>query len=129
MSVIYQQDTPQSKEVAVNMAQAAGTYTLLTATGDVLVTANRLYQITIGAVFTSAAIQTNDTTPFAVMTATEGLLTNLTAGKNITTANINAPFLLRSGQTIQLTMAGTTGTGTATLGVVYMPLTAGATLS
>lgn len=129
MSFIYSQGQPIGKEVAVNEAQAAGTYTLLTATGDVLVTANRFYQITAGATFTSLAIQTNDTTAFALMTSTEGLVTNLTAAKNITTANVGSPFLLRSGQTITMILAGSTGTGTGTLGIQYVPLTSGAYLS
>lgn len=129
MSYSYSQGQPIGVEVAVNEAQAAGTYTLLTATGDVLVTVNRFYQITAGATFTSISIQTNDTTAFSLMTSTEGLIANLTASKNITTANITTPFLLKSGKLIQLTIAGSTGTGTGTLGLQYVPITSGSYLS
>ena len=121
---------PQSVGIAVNMAQAAGTYTLVTATnGDVMIEVNRVYQITAGATFTSARISTNDTTPFDIMTAAEGAVASLTAGKNIATANTIAPFVLKSGKVIQLTMLGTTGTGTATLALEYFPLTPGAYLA
>lgn len=129
MSFIYAQNQPIGVEVAVNEAQAAGTTTLLTATGDVLVTVNRFYQITAGATFTSLAIQTNDTTAFALMTSTEGLVANLTAAKNITTANVTSPFLLKSGKAIQMTLVGATGTGTGTLSLQYVPVTSGAYLS
>lgn len=130
MSAIIQQVNPQAVSIAVNEAQAAGTYDLATATGgDILIRVNKFYQITAGATFTSAAIQTNDTTAFAIMTAAEGALANLTAAKQIPTANSNTPFVLKSGKKIQLTMAGSTGTGTGTLALEFVPLSGGAYLA
>jgi hypothetical protein len=116
-------------EKAVNCAQAAGTYDLFTATGDCLVEVNTYYQITAGATFTSLAIQTDDTTPFVIMSAAEGAVANLTAQKNITTANKIAPFLLQNGKKIRMTLVGTTGTGTGMLAVQYTPVTTGAYLA
>ena len=130
MSTAVYQQVPQGVAIAVNEAQAAATYDLATATGgDVLVTVNKFYQITAGATFTSLAIQTNDTTAFPIMSAAEGALANLTAAKQIATANNLAPFILKSGKKIQMTIAGSTGTGTGTLALEFIPITAGAYLA
>lgn len=117
-------------EKAVNCAQAAASYDLLTATGgDVFIEVNRYYQITAGATFTSLAIQTDDTTNFVIMSAAEGAVANLTAQKNITTANTISPFLLQSGKKIRMTLVGSTGTGTGMLSITYAPCTPGAYLA
>lgn len=123
------QAQPVGVSAAVNCAQAAGTYTLLTAVGDVLIVENRYLQITAGATFTSLAIQTNDTTPAVILTAAEGAVANLTAQKNIVAANTDQHYIVKSGKLIQMTLVGTTGTGTGTLGLMYVPLTAGAYLA
>lgn len=129
MSTLISNTSIVGAEKAVNNAQAAGTYDLFTATGDVLVEVNRYYQITAGATFTSLSIQTNDTTPFVIMSAAEGAVANLTAQKDVTTANTIAPFLLQSGKKIQMTIVGATGTGTGMLALQYTPVTTGAYLS
>jgi hypothetical protein len=111
---------------AVNLAQAAGTYDLATAGGDLLILQVGLYCLTAGVTWTSAAIQTDDTTPFVIMNATEGARANFTAAKNvaITWTQVQKPILV-SGKKLQLTMAGSTGTGTARLSVLYAPMGAG----
>ena len=122
-------NAPVGISAAVNCAQAAGTYDLLTATGDVLVTTQKYYQITAGATFTSLAIQTNDTTAAPLLSAAEGAVANLTAAKNIVSATVSTPIVIKSGKKIQMTLVGSTGTGTGTLAIYYTPITAGAFLA
>lgn len=129
MSFTYQGDLDKGVSVAVNCAQAAGSYDLLTATGDVLVMLQRYYQITAGATFTALSIQTDDTTAAVLLSAAEGAVANLTAAKNITSATTNTPIILKSGKKIRMTLSGSTGTGTGTLAVFYVPLTSGAFLA
>lgn len=122
----------RGKEFTLNLAQAAGTYDLCTASGgDVLID---LYNLSLfctvaGATFTSVAVQTNDTTPAVILTAVEGGVANITAGKNITRAVTFGAILLRSGQKIQYTIDGSTGTGTVVAGISFCPLTGGATIA
>lgn len=120
-------------QATVNQAQAASTYDLLTATGDVMIIYMALYCTVVGATWTSTTVQTNDTTPFVFVDATQGARANFTAGKNITltwspTIGVQKPFL-RSGQKIQYTIAGSTGTGTSLAVFHYMQATSGAILS
>ena len=119
---------PLVKEYAINFAQAAGTYDITTAVGDVLIENYCIYVATAGATFTSAALFINDTTPFNLMTAVEGAVANLTAGKNMVPANQGKAMRVTSGKKIQLTMVGSTGTGTAKLVVTYYPISSGATI-
>jgi hypothetical protein len=114
-----------------NLAQAAGTYDLGTATGgDLLVDAYNvaIFVTTAGATFTSVAIQTDQTTPAVFLTAAEGALANLTVNKNLIHAVTIGSFLIKSGSKIRYTIVGATGTGALQVGIVYAPLTAGATL-
>ena len=60
-----------SKERTVNIAQAANTYDITTATGDVMIERFYVYVATAGATMTSVSIQTNDTTPFVLLSAVE----------------------------------------------------------
>lgn len=118
-----------TKEWTLDCSQAAATYDITTATGDVFVERYYVYVATAGATLTSVAIQTNDTTAFALMTAVEGGVANLLAGSNINPANKDKSFKLTSGKKIQFTIAGATGTGSLRLGVIYRPVTTGATIS
>lgn len=128
MSFTYSGDLDKGVSVAVNCAQAAGSYDLLTAVGDVMIMMQKYYQITAGATFTSLAIQTDDSTPAVLLSAAEGAVANLTLNKNIISTTTNAPVILKSGKKIRMTLVGATGTGTGTLAVMYVPLTSGATL-
>lgn len=114
-------------EKTINEAQAAGTYDVLTAVGDVEIIRYVLFQNTAGATFTSMSIQTNDTTPLVLMSDVEGALANLTAQKNMDVARPNdAPFTLRSGKKIQHTMVGSTGTGEMKALFIWRPISVGA---
>ncbi len=118
------------KVFTVNLAQAAGTYTLATcnATGGVLIHDVQIYCTVSGATFTSAAIATNDTTPVTIMSSVEGGVANITSGKNIAKA-FTGPTYLHTSKLIQLAMVGTTGTGTCLMIVHYTPTVSGADIA
>lgn len=117
---------PQAKEVPVDLSQAAGTFDLLVAGQDLLVELTSIYCVTVGATFTSVAIQTNQATPVVILSAADGVVVNITAGKNITSTLLKQaqPFQLRSGQKIQYTMVGATGSGSLRLVIAYRTFTA-----
>ena len=114
-----------SKERTVNIAQAANTYDITTATGDVMIERFYVYVATAGATMTSVSIQTNDTTPFYLLSAVEGAVANIVAGSNINPANKNYSFKLTSGKKLQFTIVGATGTGELRLVAVYRPCVSG----
>lgn len=120
------------KSFTANLAQAAGTYDLCTASGDVLIHPNWLamYMATAGATFTSVAIQTNQTNPTNILTAGEGAVANLTSQKcvphNVPTSQ---GVFLKSGQKLQYVITGATGTGSMEVVIPFTGVTAGATLS
>ena len=122
------------KQFTLSLAQAAATYDLATvnATGDILILDVNIHCITAGATFTSVAIATNDTTAVSLLSAVEGAVANLTAGKNIVkvfpVAN-TGPILLRSGKKIQYTIVGATGTGTLLVTLRYQAVANGADIS
>lgn len=115
-----------------NLAQAAGTYDLCTASGgNVIIDLALLsiYVATAGATFTSVSIQTNQTNNTTILSSAEGLLANLVAQKNLVRAiPVIGGMLLATGQKIQYTIAGATGTGSLTVAIPFMPLADGATL-
>jgi hypothetical protein len=113
-------------DFTMNLAQAAATYTLCTAVGDVCIWGMGVFCTVAGTNWTSVTIQTNDTTNFVFMNSTEGARANFTAGKNvsITWAQVQKP-LVRSGQLVQYTIAGTTGVGTARVQIYYYSLAGG----
>jgi hypothetical protein len=119
----------RSLVVAANLNQAASTYDLCTATGDVVVDpgASSFYEdVAAAAPLTSVAIQTNSTTANILMTTTEGAVGNLVAQASLKPANTH-PFILRSGKKIQYVIAGGAGGAGAqmTVEVRYRPLGAG----
>ena len=119
---------PQRTTFTANLAQAAATYDLATATGGaVLVTRVVVYVSVAGATFTSVAIQTNTTTAVTFLTSGEGAVANVTADKTLKDSASAA--YLASGKKIQFTLVGATGTGTLLVVVEYTPLAAGATLA
>lgn len=112
------------KGFTANLAQAAGTYDLATATGgDVIVDWVIVYVATGGATFTSVSIQTNDTTPVSVLSAAEGAIANVTVGKNLKV--FSTPMFVASTKKLQYTIVGVTGTGTLTVAVMSRPIVAG----
>lgn len=122
---------PTAQEFTANLAQAAGTYDLCTASGDVLINEYDLAVLctVVGATFTSVSIQSDQTTPEVLLSSAEGAVANLTASKNIVRAVARGSFILRSGNKIQYTIAGSTGTGTLVVGIPYTPLTVGASIA
>ena len=133
MGVFVSSSGMQATEFTANLAQAAGTYDLCTATnGDILIDPYRcsFYMATAGATFTSVSIQTNQTNTTTLLTSGEGAVANLTAQKNVAHAIPGSQaFLLKSGQKLQYTIAGSTGTGSMTCTIAYFPVTSGATLA
>lgn len=122
--------TPQIQEFTANLAQAAATYDLCTASGDLFIFKMGIYVATVGATFTSVAIQSNQTTAFVILNAADGAVANVQAQRSMPTTWTQAsPWSLRSGQKIQFTLVGATGTGSLRVQVQYLPLTGGALLT
>jgi len=114
-------------DFTLNLAQAAATYDLCTASGgDIVIWGMGLFCTVAGTNWTSVTIQTDDTTNFVFVDATAGARANFTAGKNValTWAQVQK-VLLRSGQKIRYTIAGTTGVGTARCQLLYYSINAG----
>lgn len=113
---------------SMNLAQAAATYDLATASGDLIIDKIAFYVTAAGTVFTSVSVQTNQTTPAVLLSAVEGAVANVVSQKTMTIA-LTAPVVIKSGQKIQFTIVGATGTGTIVATAVYRPTTAGARLA
>ena len=133
MGLVVQGNTVYSAlSFTANLAQAAATYDLCTASGgDILIDLYTLgiYVHAAGATFTSVSIQTNQTNNTIIMSAVEGAVANLIAQKNIVRAiPVIGGLVLKSGQKIQYTIVGATGTGTLNVLIPFIPITAGATL-
>lgn len=109
------------KQFTLDLSQAAGTYDIFSAfVSDVIIEHIVLYIVTAGAVLSSVAIKTNQTTAFDVLTATDGAVANLTSQKNlITTWTQQIPIILASGQKIQYLLVGLTGSGSIRMTVMY----------
>lgn len=118
------------KVFTANLAQAAATYDLATVnvTGGIVIHDVQIYCSVAGATFTSVAIASNDTTPVALLSAAEGAVANLTAGKNIAKA-FTGPTYLHTSKKLQYAIVGSTGTGTLLVVVRYLPTVAGADIS
>lgn len=118
------------QEFTANLAQAAATYDLCTASGDIFVQRIGIYVATAGATFTSVTLQSNQTTAFTILNVIDGAVANLVAQKSLATTWSQAfPWSLRSGQKIQYTIAGSTGTGSLRVQIWYAPISGGAGLS
>lgn len=129
---INNQPRIEAKSFTLNLAQAAGTYDACTAFGDVLIdpTWISIYVATAGATFTSVSIQTNQTNATTILTAGEGAVANLTAQRCVPHAlPTSQGILLKSGQKIQFTLTGATGTGSLQIAIPFYPLSASATIS
>jgi len=123
-------DTQITKVAAltINLAQAAATYDAGTVSGGpVMLMTWGVYVSVVGTLFTSVSVQTNDTVPVELLSAAEGALANVLAGKNLKVSN--TAIIIPSGKKIQYTLIGLTGTGTMLLYAVYKPLAVGAVLA
>lgn len=120
--------TSQVKEFTLNLAQAAGTYDLCTASGDVLIEDVRYQVTTVGATFTSVAVKNNESTLYTLLSAVEGAVANILAGTNLSPAAAQK-LRLPSGKKLQYIIVGATGTGAIKAVITFRPITAGATLS
>lgn len=129
-AVITQTPVGAIQEFTANLAQAAATYDLCTANGDVLILRMGIYIATAGATFTSVSLQTNQSTPFTFLAASEGTVANLAAAQKSVPLSWNQvdPVALKNGQKIQYTIVGSTGTGSLKVALSYLPVTAGAFL-
>lgn len=127
--VMAQPILPIVQEFTVNTSQSAGTYTVCTATGDILIEKFAVYVKTAGAGLVSLSLQTNDTTPFSLLTGTEGLLANLGLGANLNPANKDKSFFVANGKQITATIVGTGTGGSVVLCLVYFPVQLGNILS
>jgi len=114
-------------QFTMNLAQAANTYDLCTASGgDVVVWGMNVYCTVVGATWTSVTIQSDSTTAFVFMDATQGARANFTAGKDVAlTWTQVSKCLVRSGNKIRYTIAGSTGTGTAVVTVMAQSVNGG----
>lgn len=110
---------PRGQAFTANLAQAAGNYTLATATGgDVLITKIQPFVVSAAGGLTSITLQSNNTTPDTVLTST--LAAVLTSGKNLTA--LVTPFVLPSTKAIQYSIVGTGNAGSLTVAVEYESL-------
>lgn len=130
---IQDQSIIQVAQFTANLAQAAATYDLCTAGGGgVTIDIGRIamYVATAGATLTSVSIQTNQTNATIILSAVEGAVANLIAQKNLVRAiPVVGNVYLASGQKLQFTLVGTTGTGSLLITIPYYPAVAGARLS
>lgn len=131
MTLIAAPPRPLVARGTLVLTQAANTYDLLTCSGDaVVIVGFSLFCTVVGATFTACTVQTDDTVPFVFVDATAGARANFVAGSNmaITWAQVQKPYL-RTGQKIRYTITGSTGSGTATVAVVYYQATAASLLA
>jgi hypothetical protein len=110
MPITSPQKGQVTKQFSIDLSKSAGTYDVCTANSeDVMVDLYSIYCTVAAAGLVSVSIQTNDTVPEVIMTAGEGALASLVAGKNISFA-YSRKFLLTSGKKITYTIIGV-GTG------------------
>lgn len=130
MSFAFQPNLTQIKEFTADLSQAAGTYDLCTASGKIFIPMKDIacYMSTAGGTLTSVAVQTNQTNATVILTAGEGAVASLLAQKVVIHAAEGA-ITLESGQKIQYTIVGLTGTGSMKVTIRFTPLTSGGTLS
>lgn len=101
---IQESNVPASTTIDLN--QVVGTYDLFTGTDqDVQVDSLiiRTPNIVAGGALTSISIQTDDATPQVFVSSALGAVANLTAEAQLSS---DAPIMIKTGQKIQLTIAG-----------------------
>lgn len=124
MPVWYPQTLiPIEKNTSLN--QNAGTYSILTATGDALVIMFVAKTTTAASGLTSIVIGTNNTSSLSLLGVS--LLAALGADKTL--AQSGSPFILENGKAVQVTLVGNGTGGNLLCAAAYMPLSTGAFLS
>lgn len=118
-------DSLRVKNGVLSLVHTAGTYDILTATGDVWVEISAAYVKTAGSGLTSALIQTNHTVPKSIVASTLAAAITL----DLSMALVTTSFLLPDTKKIQGVIVGTGIGGEIDVIVKWAPLTAGATLS
>lgn len=108
-----------------NLNAAAATYSLLTATGDVLVESVSAYVKTASGGLTSLTIQTDHTTPKSIVAS----ILNAAVTIDLAMTIVTAAFVLPSGKKITGTIVGTGNAGLIYVVARWVPLTAGALLA
>lgn len=116
---------PQVRQGSFNLNAAAGTYNLLTATGDVYVEIQTCYVKTAAAGLTSVTVQTDHTVPKSIVASIVQAVITL----DLTMTVVTSSFVLPSGKKITGTIVGTGSGGEILVVVRYVPLTSGATLA
>ena len=82
-----------------------------------------MYVATAGATLTSVSIQSNQTNVTTILSAVEGAVANLIAQKNLVRAiPVIGGLFLKSGEKLQYTIVGVTGTGSLTVSIPYLPI-------
>jgi hypothetical protein len=117
--------TIYTKSATINLAQVAGTYTLLTATGDVVIQDITFYVNVAGLGLVSVVVKTSDSVQTTLLASV--LLAALVAATNLTP--FNALTYLPSTKAIQYTIVGTGTAGSIQVLVRYSQATPGAFLS
>lgn len=120
MSGLIQAAQPQIFTTSLNLNQAAATYDIATASGEVIIVGVALRVGTAAGGLTSVSIQTNDTTPFEIMSAATGAIGNLTAQRTIITDWLQAnPWILSTGKKLQYTIVGAGNAGTIACSILF----------
>jgi hypothetical protein len=132
LKAVYDNST-KLKEFTIDLSQAAGTYDICEADGDILVEQFNTYVSQAGSTFTYATIQTNDDTALFLIDSTDGAVGNLTLGNqifvNYAPLMMNGKsFRLESGKKLQYTINGDTGSGEIKLVLKYREISASAEL-
>lgn len=117
-------DSLRVKSAVFNTNQNAGTYTLLTATGDVYVEVSAAYVKTAGTGYTTAALSTNHTVSKSIVAAAAVATVTLDLAMTLVTI----AFMLPSTKVIQGTLVGNGTGGEIDLVIKWAPMTAGATI-
>ena len=114
-------------QFSMNLGQAAGSYDLCAVSGgDVVIWGMSVFSTANAATWTSVTIQSNSTTPFVFLNATDGARANFTAGKDVPiTWTQVAKCLIHAGFKIQYTIAGSTGTGVALVTILAQSVSGG----
>ena len=113
-------NSPTVSQFVANLSQAAGEYTLCTASDDVLIEDIQYYVRTAATTLDSVQFYTSDTNPLTLLTTTEGARANLVTGKTLRPAE-KQQLLLRNSKRIYYAIAGSTGTGEVLVTIRWRP--------
>lgn len=120
--------TTKTATLTLNLTQAAATYDAGTVSGGTIMLLDSVMYVTVvGATFTAVSVQTNTTTAVELLSVSEGAVANITVNKNLKVFTTRT--MIPSGNKIQYTISGSTGTGTILLQVRYQPMANGAVIA